>query len=89
MPETRSGQRIAVFQQRNSAEAKIAGIRRYGGGRFHLECFAIDQPLPDVLDDTSAILPDRYPCRPGSGLSSAPGSLRRSGRCSVNVNPSP
>ena len=57
MPETRSGQRIAVFQQRNSAEAKIAGIHRYGGGRFHLESFAIDQPLPDVLDDTSAILP--------------------------------
>ena len=58
MPETRSGQRVAVFQQGNSAEAKIAGIRRYGGGRFQLECFAIDQPLPDVLDDTSAILPD-------------------------------
>jgi hypothetical protein len=55
--ENRSGQRIAVFQQQNSGEAKIAGIRRYGGRRFHLECIAIDQPLPPVLDDSTALLP--------------------------------
>jgi hypothetical protein len=52
-------QRIAVFQQMNSGEAKIAGIRRYGGDRFRLECFAIDRPLPAVLDDTRAWLPER------------------------------
>ena len=56
--EIRPPQRIAVFQQMNSGEAKIAGIRRYGGDRFRLECFAIDQPLPAVLDDTHALLPE-------------------------------
>lgn len=53
----RHPQRIAVFQQMNSGEAKIAGIRRYGGDRFRLACVAIDQPLPPVLDDTAAFLP--------------------------------
>jgi len=54
----RPPQHIAVFQQMNSGEAKIAGIRRHGGDRFRLECVAIDQPLPAVLDDTRALLPD-------------------------------
>ena len=58
MIETPFQQRITVFQQMNSGEAKIAGIRRFGGDRFHIECFAIDQPLPEVLDDTTAILPE-------------------------------
>ena len=53
----RHPQRIVVFQQMNSGEAKIAGIRRYGGDRFRLACVAIDQPLPPVLDDTAAFLP--------------------------------
>lgn len=52
-------QRIAAYQQNGSGEAKIAGIRRYGGQRIHLTCIAIDQPLPPVLDDTAAILPAR------------------------------
>jgi len=52
-------QRIAVFQQNGSGEAKIAGIRRYGSQRIDLITIAIDQPLPPVLDDTAAILP---PC---------------------------
>ena len=51
-------QRIAVFQQMNSGETKIAGIRRHGGDRFQVECFAIDQPLPAVLDDTRGLLPE-------------------------------
>jgi hypothetical protein len=54
----RPPQHIAVFQQMNSGEAKIAGIRRYGGKRFRLECFAIDRPLPPVLDDTRGLLPE-------------------------------
>lgn len=53
----RMAQRIAVFQQLNSGESKIAGIRRHGGDRFRLDCVAIDQPLPAVLDDTTTILP--------------------------------
>jgi hypothetical protein len=52
-------QRIAVFQQNGSGEAKIAGIRRYGGRGIHLACIAIDQPLPAVLDDTATLLPNR------------------------------
>jgi hypothetical protein len=51
-------QRIAVFQQLKSGETKIAGIRRHGGEQFQLECFAIDQSLPTVLDDTRALLPE-------------------------------
>jgi thymidylate synthase len=54
----RPPQHILVFQQGNSGEAKIAGIRRYGGDRFRLECIAIDQPLPAVLDDTGNLLPE-------------------------------
>jgi hypothetical protein len=50
-------QSIAVFQQNGSGETKIAGIRRYGGGRFHLQTVAIDQVLPPVLDDTTGLLP--------------------------------
>ena len=55
----RPRQRIAVFQQNDSGEAKIAGIRRYGGRRIHLTCIAIDQTLPPVIDDTATILPTR------------------------------
>lgn len=54
---TLTRQRIAVFQQNGSGEAKIAGVRRYGGRGIQLVCIAIDQPLPPVLDDTRAILP--------------------------------
>lgn len=50
-------QSIAVFQQNGSGETKIAGIRRYGRGRFHLQTVAIDQVLPTVLDDTTGLLP--------------------------------
>jgi hypothetical protein len=57
MPDTR--QRVAVFQQNGSGEAKIAGIRRYGDHLIRLEKLAIDQVLPPVLDDTAAILPAR------------------------------
>jgi hypothetical protein len=56
MNET-SRQHIAVFEQNGSGEAKIAGIRRYGGGRFRLVRVAIDPLLPPLLDDTSEILP--------------------------------
>jgi hypothetical protein len=52
-------QRIAVFQQNGSGEAKIAGIRRYGEHLIQMDNYAIDQPLPSVLDDTTALLPER------------------------------
>lgn len=52
-----SRQHIAVFEQNGSGEAKIAGIRRHGGGHFRLERVAIDPCLPPILDDTSDLLP--------------------------------
>lgn len=50
-------QKIVVFQQNGSGELKIEGIRRYGCGRFDLQCIHIDEDLPPVIDDTSAYLP--------------------------------
>jgi hypothetical protein len=52
-------QRIFVFQQNGSGEAKIAGIREHGGDGFHLETFSIDVPLPPVIDDGRQFLPAR------------------------------
>ncbi len=52
-------QRIAVYQQNGSGEAKIAGIRRYGNQGIELISIAIDDALPPVLDDTGSILPPR------------------------------
>ncbi len=51
-------QKIMVFQQNQSGEKKIAGIIKYGKGKFDLEKFSIDIPLPPVIDDTRPFLPD-------------------------------
>ena len=50
-------QRILVFQQNNSGERKVAGIRRYGGDRFGIRIETIDGDLPPVLDDTKDLFP--------------------------------
>lgn len=50
-------QKILVFQQNNSAESKIKGIKRYGEGLFALEIVSVDEPLPPVIDDTKDYLP--------------------------------
>ena len=52
-------QKITVFQQNSSGESKIVGIRRHGSHLINLECIAIDQPLPAVLDDTGGLIPAR------------------------------
>ena len=52
-------QKIVVFQQDGSGEAKIEGIRKYGGGRFELETVSIDEPLPDIIDDSDDYLPEK------------------------------
>ncbi|SMC28019.1 protein of unknown function [Desulfacinum hydrothermale DSM 13146] len=52
-------QKILVFQQQGSGEAKIAGLRRYGGSRFQVRVHSIDEPLPPLLDDTDGYLPER------------------------------
>ena len=49
--------KILVFQQNNSAEKKIAGIRKYGGNRFNIEVVSIDEDLPSVIDDARIFLP--------------------------------
>lgn len=51
-------QHILVFQQNGSGEKKIKGIRDYGDNQFDLEVVSIDEPLPDILDDTSVYLPE-------------------------------
>lgn len=57
--EATAPQKILVFQQRGSAESKIAGISRFGNGAFALEIFSIDGPLPTLIDDASDYLPER------------------------------
>ncbi|GBC63489.1 hypothetical protein DENIS_4483 [Desulfonema ishimotonii] len=52
-------QKIAVFQQHNSTESKIAGIRRYGRDLFDIAVFAIDGALPPIIDDSSPYLPQQ------------------------------
>jgi hypothetical protein len=49
--------KILVFQQNNSGETKIAGIRKYGKDRFDLQMVSIDIPLPPVIDDAREFLP--------------------------------
>ena len=51
-------QRVVVFQQNGSGERKIAGVREYGADIIGLEIISIDEPLPLVLDDARAYLPE-------------------------------
>ncbi len=50
-------QKILVFQQNSSGEAKIKGIRQRGQDCFELEIVSIDTPPSPVLDDTGLYLP--------------------------------
>lgn len=59
MNSNTTSQRIIVFQQNGSGEAKIAGIRRHGGTRFQIATRAIDSPLPALIDDAAPFLPAR------------------------------
>ena len=51
-----ASQKILVFQQNNSGESKIKGIRRHGDGLFTIELLSIDDRLPALLDDTEEYL---------------------------------
>ena len=51
-------QKIIVFQQNQSGEAKAKGIREFGRDRFIVETVDIDIPLPPVIDDAGEFLPD-------------------------------
>jgi thymidylate synthase len=50
-------QHIAVFQQGQSGEKKISGIRQHGSEDFAIEIFDIDEGLPPVIDDARPYLP--------------------------------
>ena len=57
MSKAQDRQKILVFQQNDSAESKIAGIREYGEGRFDIEVISVNDELPPLLDDTDDYLP--------------------------------
>ena len=59
MSKTNTPQKILVFQQNGSGESKIAGVRKYGGSRFVLDVISIDEPLPQLVEDTSQYLPTK------------------------------
>jgi hypothetical protein len=50
--------KVLVFQQGGRAESKVKGIQQYGQRQFDIRVISIDQPLPPVVDDASAYLPD-------------------------------
>jgi len=50
-------QKITVFQQNQSGEKKIEGIRRFGNNRFILEIISIDTTLPAIIDDAREYIP--------------------------------
>ncbi len=52
-------QTILVFQQSGSGKSKIEGINKFGDKNFKIKIYDIDQPLPDILDDTSEYLPEK------------------------------
>ena len=54
---TERAQKIIVFQQDNSGESKIQGIRQYGGNHFDLKIISLDVSLPPVVDDAPVYLP--------------------------------
>jgi len=51
--------KILVFQQNQSGESKIAGIRKYGGDQFEITTFSIDAELPPIVEDAREFLPQR------------------------------
>jgi hypothetical protein len=51
-------QRIVVFQQQGSGEEKIRAVREHGQDLEIAAVVDIDDPLPAVLDEPEAILPD-------------------------------
>jgi hypothetical protein len=50
-------QKITVFQQNNSGEGKIQGIRDFGENLFEIETVSIDEQFPPIIDDSMDILP--------------------------------
>ena len=55
-----SVQMILVLQQNGSGESKIKGIREYGEDLFEIQVVSIDTPLPLIIDDAKAYLPQDF-----------------------------
>jgi thymidylate synthase len=55
-------QRLLVVQQNGSGEAKITGLRKYGGDLFEIEVWNIDVPLPPFVEDGYDYLPKDLSC---------------------------
>ncbi len=55
-------QRLLVVQQNGSGEAKIAGLRKYGGDLFEIEVWNVDVLLPPFLEDGRDYLPKDFSC---------------------------
>jgi hypothetical protein len=58
MDSTDQRQTIWVYHQDDRALGKIEGIRKSGGQAIALKVILIDDPLPPIIDDTEAYLPD-------------------------------
>ncbi len=59
MESNEKPQIILVCQKNGSGEAKITGIRQYGGELFRIRTHDVDTPLPAIIDDTAPYLPAR------------------------------
>ncbi len=54
---TAKPQKIIVFQQNESGQKKVEGVRQYGDNRFAIEVISIDISLPPVIDDAEEYIP--------------------------------
>ncbi len=52
-------QKILVFQQNHSGEAKVRGIGQYGGQGFDLELIPVTGALPEFVEDPEKHLPKK------------------------------
>jgi len=55
---TNKPQRILVFQQKGSGLNKISGIMKFGQGRFVVQTYDIDEPLPGLIEHGKDYLPE-------------------------------
>lgn len=51
-------QKVVVFQQNESGKKKIIGIQEFAADEIELEIISIDEPLPQVLEESGQYLPE-------------------------------
>jgi hypothetical protein len=52
--------KIVVFEERNSGEKKIQGIKRHGIGMEIIRRCNIDETLPEIIDDPERYIPENF-----------------------------